>query len=118
MVGEAADDHLDPDRGEDQPHDLDRDAHPDLAEDALDLIEAAAEAGVKIPDDLRVIGFDDTRLAALARPMLSSVRIPLAELGSAAIDMLLSRISKVDRPPQRLCLRTSLVVRESSRAGS
>ncbi len=82
---------------------------------AWGIMTAAHEAGLHVPSDLRVIGFDDTRLCTLVRPALSSVRVPLAELGSAAIDLLLARIGNPELEPERRRLRTSLVIRQSSR---
>jgi len=69
---------------------------------------------VKVPDDLRIVGFDDTRLASLVRPRLSAVRVPLTEIGGAAIAALAKRIEDPESPGTVLRLPTTLVVRESS----
>jgi LacI family transcriptional regulator len=81
---------------------------------ALGILQSAHEHGVRVPDDLRVIGFDDTRLASLVRPALSAVRVPLAEVGSAAIRALVERLDEPDRAPRTVSLATKLVIRESS----
>jgi len=81
---------------------------------ALGILQAAQEMGVKVPDDLRIVGFDDTRLASLVRPRLSAVRVPLTEIGGAAIAALAKRIEDPESPGTVLRLPTTLVVRESS----
>jgi LacI family transcriptional regulator len=62
------------------------------------------------------VGFDDSRLASLLHPALSSVRVPLAEVGAAAIEALINRIERPRSPIVRKTLPTQLVIRESSRA--
>lgn len=86
---------------------------------AIGIMQAAAEAGVRIPDQLRLVGFDDTRLATLIRPRLSTVRVPMADVGAASIRLLVRRIEDSEAEFTCVHLPTSLVVRESSvpRAG-
>lgn len=81
---------------------------------AYGVMQACQEAGVSIPDQVRLIGFDDSRLASLVRPRLSSVRTPAAEIGAAAVRLLVARINEPARPPTHLTLPTKLVIRESS----
>ncbi len=81
---------------------------------ALGVMHAAHELGLSAPSDLRVVGFDDTRLASLVRPTLSTVRVPLAEVGSAAIRALAERIDEPDRAPRTVSLATKLIARQSS----
>jgi LacI family transcriptional regulator len=85
---------------------------------AVGIIQGAMSAGVRIPEQWRLIGFDDTRLATLIRPRLTTVRVPMMEVGSAAIRLLLRRIAMPDAEITCTCLPTSLVVRESSVAAS
>lgn len=82
---------------------------------ALGVLQTALEQGVKVPEELRIVGFDDTRLASLVRPRLSSVHVPMAEVGAAAITALVERIAEPGRPSRTVSLATKLVVRESSR---
>jgi LacI family transcriptional regulator len=81
---------------------------------AIGVLQAAADRGLRVPEQVRIVGFDDTRLASLIRPRLSSVRVPMAEVGAAAVRLLVRRID--DRSAGIECVRlpTSLVVRESS----
>lgn len=84
---------------------------------AYGVMHTAQQAGLVVPDDLRVIGFDDTRLSSLLRPTLSTVRVPLQEVGGAAVETLLRRIEHPEDEPRRVSLPTALVVRESSGRG-
>ncbi|GAB2476790.1 LacI family DNA-binding transcriptional regulator [Promicromonospora xylanilytica] len=81
---------------------------------ALGVYDAAAALGLRIPDDVSVVGFDDLPEAQWASPALTTVRQPIAEMGEAALRMLL-RIS-ADPPLEapREELATSLVVRAST----
>src|SRR6185295_8474807 len=81
---------------------------------AYGVMLAAQERGRRVPQDVRVVGFDDTRLASLLRPRLSTVRVPLAEVGAAAVDALIERLEKPDAKAKSVRLTTKLVVRESS----
>lgn len=81
---------------------------------ALGVLQAALDVGLDVPGQVRVVGFDDTRLAGLVRPRLSSVRVPIQEIGAAAVAALMARIEEPDRPPTVTVMKTELVVRESS----
>lgn len=81
---------------------------------ALGILQTARQLGVNVPEDLRIIGFDDTRLASLVRPSLSTVRVPLADVGAAAVRSLVERIGDPDRAVGVTTLATKLVIRESS----
>jgi len=80
---------------------------------AAGVVDAAIAATLAVPNDLRVVGFDDTRIAQLTRPRLTTVRVPMAEMGATAIDLVCKRLAKPDRPPTKVTLQTELVVRES-----
>ncbi|MDQ8201927.1 LacI family DNA-binding transcriptional regulator [Pelagicoccus sp. SDUM812003] len=60
---------------------------------ALGCIEALAEAGIRVPDDVSVCGFDDTLIARATVPQLTTVRQPLKAMGAEAVDILMKRIS-------------------------
>jgi LacI family transcriptional regulator, xylobiose transport system transcriptional regulator len=81
---------------------------------ALGLYEAAREAGVRIPDDLSVVGFDDIEPAVWCGPPLTTVRQPLAEMGAAAADLVLTLATGRPLEQTRLELATELVVRQST----
>ncbi len=84
---------------------------------AFGVMMAAADRGLPVPGRVRVVGFDDTRLASLVRPGLSTVRVPMAQVGAAAIAALLARINDPDRPATCTRLTTKLVVRGTSGIG-
>lgn len=72
--------------------------------------------GVRVPDDVALIGFDDRRYAMLSAPPLTTVAQPSRNLGMLAADLLLQRLNGVPMPAGGSCqsLPTQLVVREST----
>lgn len=83
---------------------------------AAGILRAAEDARLWIPDQLRLIGFDNSRLASVVRPRLSSVALPMAEVGAAVVDALVRRIDNRSAPPTVVRLPTRLIIRESSTA--
>ena len=81
---------------------------------ALGVYEAARQRGLRIPQDLSVVGFDDLPVDRWLSPPLTTVRQPLAEMGWAAADMLGTLIEGLPLPSRRLELTTELIVREST----
>ncbi|WP_238005329.1 LacI family DNA-binding transcriptional regulator [Dactylosporangium sp. AC04546] len=83
---------------------------------ALGLYRALREAGRRIPDDVRIVGFGDDTFAGYLDPALSSVRLPSEQLGTAAVDQLLARLAdRATRTPRVTAFYpTELVVRASS----
>ncbi|MBL8878950.1 MAG: substrate-binding domain-containing protein [Phycisphaerales bacterium] len=80
---------------------------------AAGVIAAAAAQSVAVPRDVRVVGFDDTRMARMTRPLLTTVRVPMSEMGAQAISLLCARIAEPQSPTKHVSLRPELVVRES-----
>jgi LacI family transcriptional regulator len=81
---------------------------------AIGCLAALAEAGVRVPHDIALAGFDDIPMARYASPPLTTVRVRIAELGSLALDRLASAIENPGRSaPQHQTLRAELVVRQS-----
>jgi LacI family transcriptional regulator len=81
---------------------------------ALGVYEAARQRGLRIPQDLSVVGFDDLPAARWVSPPLTTVRQPLADMGRVAAEMLGDLIEGVPLRSQRVELSTELVVREST----
>jgi LacI family transcriptional regulator len=81
---------------------------------ALGAMAALRERGLEPGKDVAVVGFDDIDLCRLVWPRLSSVRLPIGEMGAVAVERLMARIKKPDLPPQRVLLGVSLHIRESS----
>jgi len=81
---------------------------------AIGAICAAAEAGLRVPQDLSVIGFDDIARAAYSNPPLTTIAQPKHQTGELAARMLMQRIAEPGRALQREILRPSLVLRRST----
>lgn len=81
---------------------------------ALGAIRALQEAGLRVPQDISVIGFDDIQGAAYSNPSLTTVRQPLAEMGRIAAKALLERIEGKKDGPREIAIEPSLVVRQST----
>jgi LacI family transcriptional regulator len=81
---------------------------------AFGVLRAAEDLGLRVPEDVSVVGFDDLPEAARVNPALTTVRQPLREMGRTAVRQLLERLDDPGRPPVRLALETELVVRGST----
>ncbi|WP_344491477.1 LacI family DNA-binding transcriptional regulator [Glycomyces endophyticus] len=81
---------------------------------ALGVYEAARQAGVRIPGDLSVVGFDDISYARWCGPPLTTVRQPFAELGATAADLVLALAAGEAVAPARVELPAHLTVRAST----
>jgi LacI family transcriptional regulator len=83
---------------------------------AFGLMAVLQESGLKIPDDMSVVGFDDLPAACQIHPMLTTVRQPIEDLGRAAVHTLLALIAGLPAAATQVILPTELVVRQSTRA--
>ena len=81
---------------------------------AIGAMQAASARGLRVPEDISVVGFDDTAEAAITVPALTTVRQPLAELGRTAVSLLLRQVENRRLEPLRVELQTRLVVRGST----
>jgi LacI family transcriptional regulator len=81
---------------------------------AVGVIKAARSRGLRIPEDLSVVGFDDSEQAEIVTPALTTVRQPLAEMGRMAVSLLLRLLENQRVDALRIELATKLVVREST----
>ncbi|GIG69222.1 LacI family DNA-binding transcriptional regulator [Phytomonospora endophytica] len=82
--------------------------------EALGVYQAATEAGLRIPDDLSVVGFDDLPMAEWNIPPLTTVRQPLREMAVSAATMLVTLAQGEEPPQRRVELATELIVRSST----
>jgi LacI family transcriptional regulator len=80
---------------------------------AVGALRACAELGLRVPDDIAVVGCDDIMVASLLSPALTTLRVPKYEIGASAARMLLDRISGL-RGENEVLLQPELVVRESA----
>ena len=83
---------------------------------AVGAIQAARAHGLVVPDDVSVIGFDDSEQAPLITPPLTSVRQPLAEMGRMAVALLVRLLRERGAETLKIELATTLVVRGSTAA--
>ncbi|MFV0359597.1 LacI family DNA-binding transcriptional regulator [Tropicimonas sp.] len=81
---------------------------------ALGAMAAIREAGLRIPEDISIVGFDDILLASQMHPALTTIRQPLHEMGRSAVNMLLALIVGLELPSRQTVLPTSLTIREST----
>ena len=81
---------------------------------AFAALAAIQQRGLRIPEDIAVVGFDDHPLAQYASPPLTTVRLPFDEMGRQAGKMLLELFKHNDEPGREVELKTELIVRASS----
>lgn len=85
---------------------------------AVGALRACEDAGLRVPEDAAVMGYDDIITASLIRPSLSSVVIPKYEIGLQAVRQLICCLHKQDAGREVLMLETRIVERESTRRGA
>ena len=83
---------------------------------AVGAIRELTARGIRVPEDVSVVGFDDAPLAVMVSPTLTTVRQPLHEMAATAVSLLLARLQDRDRPLARRVIPTELLVRESTTA--
>jgi LacI family transcriptional regulator len=82
---------------------------------AVGALQALREHGVSVPGDIALTGFDDTVLALACDPALTSVKQPLEELGTQAVQELTAAIEQHLPQPRSVMLKAALIIRDSSR---
>jgi LacI family transcriptional regulator len=81
---------------------------------ALGLLTVARDRGVRIPEDIAIIGFDDLLIARLSTPALTTIRQPLKEIAEAAFKMAVVQRDEILRRPQNAKFNPELVIRQSA----
>lgn len=82
---------------------------------AIGVIRSIYDSGLKVPDDISVIGFDDIELCSFITPRLTTVHFPKYKMAEAAVDLLLKRIENPEiRKPVKKILPLRLIIREST----
>ena len=82
---------------------------------AVGVINRLAQRGMKVPEDISVIGFDDTGLAEMVVPLLTTVRLPAADAGAMAVRMLVDLMNGRDGAKDaRVELGSELVIRSTT----
>jgi len=80
---------------------------------AIGAMRATREAGLRVPEDIAFIGFDDLPIASHPDIQLTTVRQPIARFGSKAVEILIDLIENGIKPTRRIIMDTELVVRAS-----
>jgi LacI family transcriptional regulator len=80
---------------------------------ALAAMRAILEEGLRIPEDIAVVGFDDIPSSANSRPPLTTVRQPIQQTGSMAAEILVDMIENPTAPARHVVLPTNLVIRST-----
>jgi LacI family transcriptional regulator len=87
---------------------------------AIGALKALREAGLQVPQDVALVGFDDIPAASAIEPALTTVRQPIERMGSMAVELLLSILEgphEEESPAHRIVLPTELVIRSSCGSG-
>ena len=82
-----------------------------MAEGAL---RAVQDMGRRVPDDIAVVGFDDSSAALDCRPLLTTVRQPVEEMAAEMAEMLMAHIASPGRLPRSVIFQPTLVIRDSA----
>jgi LacI family transcriptional regulator len=89
-------------------------------ETAVGVIAALQEAGLRVPEDVSVVGFDGTEIARFHRPRLTTVKVPLEEIGARGFELLMQQVNRPlseigeERPRARLSLPSQLQIGQST----
>ena len=81
---------------------------------AIGAMRAATDLGLRIPEDISIVGFDDIQMAQYACPQLTTIAQPMFDMGKRATEMLLERIRDVNIPQRKRVFEPKLVVRQST----
>jgi DNA-binding LacI/PurR family transcriptional regulator len=81
---------------------------------ALGAMDALKEAGLRVPDDIALVGFDDVAESSHATPSLTTVRLPAHAMGETAVKMLVDLAAGAGATPTKTVLYTELITRQSS----
>jgi LacI family transcriptional regulator len=83
---------------------------------AIGAIRALQDFGLRVPNDVSVIGFDDIKAAAFNNPRLTTIRQPLSNMGRIAAQCVLNRLHGTERFREQITVEPELVIRESTQA--
>jgi DNA-binding LacI/PurR family transcriptional regulator len=81
---------------------------------AIGAISEFEAAGLNIPRDISIVGFDDIAFAALTKPALTTVHLPLNELGRRAVEVLIGSLEDLQKQGVEIRIPTNLVIRNST----
>lgn len=79
----------------------------------LGVLEAIKQKGLRVPEDIAIVGFDDLPPALYANPQLTTIRQPILRFGIVAVEMLINLVEEKIQPPQVTIMDVELIVRDS-----
>ena len=80
---------------------------------AAQLLQVCHKLDIRVPEQLKIVGFDDVNIASLTTPPITTIHQPIKEMAAAAVDLLV-RAGEGNLVPSRTTLPVSLVVRETT----
>jgi DNA-binding LacI/PurR family transcriptional regulator len=80
---------------------------------AIGAIRAVRDAGLRVPQDIAFVGFDDLPIASLSDFQLTTVHQPIMQFGAKAVDTLIDLIENGIKPSRRIIMDTELIIRDS-----
>ncbi len=81
---------------------------------AIGAINAAKDIGLSVPEDFSIVGFDGVREASIVSPALTTVQVPMQQLGRQSVNMLIALMDNPDTPARTVTLGTQLIIRDST----
>ncbi len=81
---------------------------------AVGALHAADKLGLRVPEELSIMGFDDIPLVSFMIPPLTTIAQPIYQIGETAAQVLLAQLQEPDMPPQQVVLETELIIRRST----
>lgn len=81
---------------------------------ALGLLSSARDRGVRVPEDIAIVGFDDLLIAQLSTPTITTIKQPLKEIAEATYKMAVNQRDEILRKPQNIVFNPELVIRQSA----
>ena len=81
---------------------------------ALGIIHQAKIYGIRIPQDISIVGYDDIEIADVVNPALTTVRQPLDEMGRTAFDLAIGSLEGRIKSAKQVILTPELIIRESA----
>jgi len=81
---------------------------------AIGVLRAARQLGIRVPEELSVVGFDDIPWASIVTPALTTINQPVGEMAAVALTLLLDRLAEPERPVRHFKVGVTLVERDST----
>lgn len=81
---------------------------------AVGVMHAVTERGLRIPDDISVLGYDNIPIASYMIPQLTTVEQPIIQMGETAVELLFNHMNQPDHPIEKAVLTTQLIIRNTT----